>query len=48
MILFDKSLYGAFPVPFNECVYQLLNEHIDQLVSGAILLFVDIEFLPFL
>ena len=32
MILFDKSLYGAFPVPFNEIIYQLLNEHIDQLV----------------
>jgi hypothetical protein len=20
-------IYGAFPVPFNECVYQLLNEY---------------------
>jgi hypothetical protein len=25
--IFSCSSYGVFPVPFNECIYQLLNEY---------------------
>ena len=28
MIMLDRGLYGAFPVTFNECIYQLLNEYL--------------------